>query len=89
MAFTGVTVRLGVVIAFAVNVWGLIHRDHSFLCAISGLTVLAAASLGAWHAWAESQSVKWTLLFCAAALTGLISLLRQFIIGSHERQADA
>ena len=73
----GVLIVLAGLIAFGASIRGLFNRGRSILCALAGALVALYASLGAWHAWAETRSVIGTAVYAVGVLIGIASIIRQ------------
>jgi len=77
MGGTGAIIFLVAFIVLASRIWGLFNKGRSVLCALSGIVMTLGAAMGAMHAWGESRSVPWTVAYVAAALIGIVCVLRQ------------
>jgi len=69
---------LAMIAAVCVVVWGLFNQRRSMLLAAIAACVTILAALGAWYAWAETQSVAWTVGYGVLAVAGKVAAIRQF-----------
>ncbi len=69
---------LGMIAAVCVVVWGLFSQRRSMLLAGIAVCVAVLAAIGAWYAWAETQSVPWTVGYGVLAVASIIAAIRQF-----------
>ena len=54
------------------------YRQVPIGCLAIGVSLFAM--LGAWHAWGESRSVLWTLIYGVQAVVGLIAATRNLTL---------
>ena len=77
MNLAGAAIFLSVIAAMCVALWGLFSRRRSVIVGvIAGSVALLAAGL-AWYAWAETQSILWTVAYGVVAVTSVASAIRQ------------
>lgn len=62
---------------------------RSLILGLSLVLVSAVFSLGAWYAWAESNSLPWTLGYGTLAAIALSGAARQFLFGSTPGNGDS
>ena len=76
MGSTGAIVSLAAFLILGLSIWGLFTNARSILFIGAGITTMIGASIGAMHAWGESQSIAWTIAYLVAALVGLACVVR-------------
>ena len=85
MNLASAAIFLGVIAALCVALRGLFSRRRSVIGGvIAGSVALLATGL-AWYAWAESQSIPWTLGYVVVAVASVASAVRQCAAGSSGR----
>lgn len=82
MGITFVVVAVLFVAGLIAVLYGLVNRRRSILLAVVALLLALTAGGGAWYAWAESQSMPWTVGYGAIVVVSLIAAFRQFIVGA-------
>jgi peptidoglycan/LPS O-acetylase OafA/YrhL len=81
MNFTTAAIFLGILAGLAVALWGLFSKRRSATIATIAILVAILAAGGGWYAWAESESIPWTIGYAVVAVACLASAVRQ-IMGS-------
>lgn len=72
---------LGFIAALGVTLWGLFARQRSAVVGAIAVAVAALAAIGAWIAWAESNSMPWTVGYGVLVAASLTAAARQFLNG--------
>jgi hypothetical protein len=62
-----------------VTLWGLFARQRSAVVGAIAVGVAVLATIGAWYAWAESNSMPWTVSYGVLAVASLAAATRQFV----------
>ena len=78
MGSTGTAIFLGLLLALALTLWGLFTKQQSFLLGVISGIVAALTALAAWYAYAESNSMPWTIGYSLVCLMAIASSIRQF-----------
>ena len=73
---------LAVIAALCVVLRGLFSRRRSVIGGVIAASLALLATVLAWYAWAESQSIPWTLLYGVVAVASVASAIRQCAPGS-------
>ena len=86
MGGAGAMIFLAAFITLGLSIWGLYNRGRSILCVLAGIVVFLGAGVGAAYAYSESRSIPWTVAYLIAALTGIVSAVRQVSARKQEPQ---
>ena len=78
MGSQGTAILLVLLLALALTLWGLFAKQQSFLVGMIAGIVAAVMALGAWYAYAESNSMPWTIGYGVVCLMALAASIRQF-----------
>ena len=85
MTLASTATFLILILAAALAIWGLFAGHKSVLVGLASGIVAILAALGAWYAWAESNSLPWTLGYGLIFLMAVASSIRQFSGGGHAK----
>jgi hypothetical protein len=86
MNLASAAIFLGVIAALCVALWGLFSRRRSVIGGVIAASVALLATGLAWYAWAESQSIPWTLGYGVVAVASVASAIRQCVGGGSSGQ---
>ncbi len=81
MNITSAAIFFVLIAALSVAVWGLFTKQRSVFIGVIAGAVAVLAAVGAWYAWAESQSTPWTIGYLVVVIGALASAVRQFAGG--------
>lgn len=79
MGFGFVGFVVMILVAMAVVAYGLFGPKRSIGIALIALAVAILAAGGAWHAWAESHDMPWTIGYGVVVVVSIASAARQFV----------
>ena len=84
MGNQGAIIFLGAIVALAVVAWGAFRSRRSIAIAVVAVIVALLAAGCSWYAYAESQSLPWTIGYGVVALLS-ISVGMKHVLGSRDK----
>ncbi len=79
MGFASTAFFLAAIGALCAAIWGIFSKQRSAFVGVIAASVAVLAAVGAWYAWAESQSMPWTVGYGVVAVAGVASAMRQCV----------
>jgi len=85
MSLGGLAFFVGAIAALCATLWGLVARQRSAVVGVIAASVALLAAVGAWYAWAESQSTPWTVGYGVVVALSVASAIRQWTGGASRK----
>ena len=77
MGSQGAIICFGVIVALAVVAWGAFRSQQSIAVAVIAVIVALLAAGCSWYAYAESQSLPWTIGYGYVALLSVTVAMKR------------
>ena len=84
MGSQGAIIFIGAIVALAVVVWGAFRSRQSITIAVVAVVVAVVAAGCGWYAFAESESLPWTIGYGVVALLS-VGVGMKHVIGSRDK----
>ncbi|HMP37239.1 MAG TPA: hypothetical protein PKC43_07290 [Phycisphaerales bacterium] len=79
MLIASALIALAALVTFGIALYGLFAERRSAALGATASVIAVVALICAWHAWAETRSIPWSVGYGTAAAASLAAAIRQFI----------